>query len=206
MQHKNRSREDIVKAALGLMLQKGLKSLTMDLVAAELAMSKRTLYEIFGNKYNLISEVISYFFKSGREKAQKIFYEAPNTMEALAETFELMSGTMCDLTLKFFRDMDTLYPEIAKLYERNREQERIDWLNIYNRGVADGVFRPDVNMELQISMMILQMETLRRCEPSLLGNFTLPEVFKTITNNYLRCLASHKGIEILENRNKRYSN
>lgn len=199
MDTKTKSREQIIMAAYSLMLQKGLKSLTMDLVAAELSMSKRTLYELFGSKHNLIVEVIRHSFKKHRERAAEIFKNAPNTMVALADIFALQTRSMCGLSLKFFSDIDRLYPEIGTLYRSNRDEERRDWMFIHAKGVEEGVFRPNVNMELLGRMMYVQMEALKRLDPSQLGNFTLAEIYEAISTSFLRSLASVKGMEILDN-------
>lgn len=194
----NTKYERLLSSILGLLLHKGLKGLTMDLLASNLSMSKRTLYEIFGSKHHLISEALDYLFRKMREMSTQIFKEAPNTMAALSEMFYLQGELLCVLTIDFFHDIDTFYPEIGRLYKEKHEQEKSAFASIYEKGIEEGVFRNDVNIVVLSAIMDVQMEALKRVEDRLGGDFTLEEIFFTITQGFLRSIASPKGLEIIE--------
>lgn len=196
---KSHSRQHIIEATHRLMLEKGLKSLAMDLVAAELAMSKRTLYEIFESKHNLISEVIAFHFDSLKRRLETIFQSSPNMMVAMVEAISLQSGKMCEVTFRFFHDMDKLYPEIHNIYRTNLHKQDNGWLQIYHKGVEEGVFRKDVDAILMLRILHVQMEALKRMDPTLLGEFSLSNIYDTIAVSFLRSIGTLKGIEILEN-------
>lgn len=70
-----------------MLIDKGLKGLTMDLLASELSMSKRTLYELFDSKHNLISVTLDYMFGIIRRMSREIFQASPDIITALSEIF-----------------------------------------------------------------------------------------------------------------------
>jgi AcrR family transcriptional regulator len=175
----------------------GLKSLTMDLVAAELSMSKRTLYQIFESKTQFISDVIDLFFQEHRQACADIFDNAPNTMLAVAGIFMLQCDHFKETTLSFFRDMETLYPKIGEYYRARHEEDKAHWEQIYQKGIEEGMFRSDVNCILLIKMLDVQMRAVKRSE-NILKDFTLEEIFGTITMGFLRSIATAKGGRILD--------
>ncbi len=198
MTDNNAKHERLLRAILRLMLRKGLKGLTMDLLASDLSMSKRTLYEIFGSKHQLIAETLDYMFGKMDDKCREIFETAPNSISALAEMFHLNGELLNILTIAFFHDIDTLYPDIGTIYKEKRDDAILKWGGLYKRGVSEGVFRENVNIVVLYAMMTVQMEALKRMEGKFAGMFTLQEIYHTITSGFLRSIASHKGLEIIE--------
>lgn len=189
----------LLPAILRMLIDKGLKGLTMDLLASELSMSKRTLYELFDSKHNLISVTLDYMFGIIRRMSREIFQASPDIITALSEIFHLQAELLCMLSIDFFHDMDTLYPDIKRIYEENHDAEISDWEVVYQRGIEEGLLREDVNHEVLCYMMKVQMEALKRMENEFAGKFTLEEIFITITDGFLRSIATTEGIKKLEN-------
>lgn len=187
----------LLHAILRLLLKKGLKGLTMDLLASELSMSKRTLYEIFGSKHQLISETLDYMFTTLHKMSKEVFDTAPDTITALAEMFQLHGEMLCVVTIDFFHDMDTLYPDIRRIYAEKHSNAIHEWEDIYRRGIEEGVLRDDINYMVLCEMVSVQMEALKRMENRFAGQFTLEEIFNTITTGFLRSISSDKGLKII---------
>lgn len=190
---------DLQRRILKLLLAKGLKGLTMDLLASELSMSKRTLYEIFGSKHHLIEKALDYMHSKMHALFVDIFLTSPDIITALSEMFHVQGEMLSLITIDFFHDMDTLYPEIKQVYEAKRVDHDSHWSQVYNRGVEEGVLRPDVNYPILLEMMHVQMEALKRMEDHFDGQFTLEEIFNTINGGFLRSIASEKGLRIIDN-------
>ena len=190
---------DLQRRILKLLLAKGRKGLTMDLPASELSMSKRTLYEIFGSKHHLIEKALDYMHSKMHALFVDIFLTSPDIITALSEMFHVQGEMLSLITIDFFHDMDTLYPEIKQVYEAKRVDHDSHWSQVYNRGVEEGVLRPDVNYPILLEMMHVQMEALKRMEDHFDGQFTLEEIFNTINGGFLRSIASEKGLRIIDN-------
>lgn len=194
----NSKHPDLLSSILSLLLAKGLKGLTMDLLASELSMSKRTLYEIFGSKQALIERTLDYMFSKMHDMCAYIFKTSPDVITALSDMFHLHAELLCMLTIDFFHDIDTLYPDIKQMYDEKRINNLQHWQRVYLRGVEEGVLRTDVNYQVLLEMMHVQMEALKRMEDRFAGQFTLDEIFSTITGGFLRSIASTKGLQIIE--------
>lgn len=111
-------RERIILAAVELFTTNGIKSITMDEIAASLGISKRTLYEVFPDKETLLEECILKSQKDG------------------------------DITnKKFFEDIKK-YPKAYQLMKNNRNRSSEDTVNFFKEGVKQGIFRDDVNFAI----------------------------------------------------------
>ena len=75
-------RERIITAATEAFTSKGIKSITMDDIAAALGISKRTLYEVFSDKESLLKECILKAQADRDKYLQKVFEQSHNVLES----------------------------------------------------------------------------------------------------------------------------
>ena len=190
--------EALLSRIVPIMLNNGLKSTTMDRVAAELGMSKRTLYEIFGSKSVMLHEALQQLERQSRQHYLNIFASADNIMEAMFKIFQYNRDLIRDVNTDFYRDMDRLYKDKRREYEQTREQRHEEMLKVFKLGVEQGMFRPDVDYPIQSRMMGIQMEALKKNEELFPPEIPLQRVFDAIIVSFLRSIASEKGMKILD--------
>lgn len=181
-----------------IILKKGLKSTTMDIVATSIGMSKRTLYEIFESKSNLLKEVLAAFEQQNQAHYTSIFEKADNVMEAFVEVFKYTRDVIGSLNAAFYRDMDRLYKSNKADYEKTRELHHERMARMYELGVRQEMFRADVDYSVQSRMIGLQMEALKRTEELFPPNISIQRVFDSIILGFLRSIASPKGMTVLD--------
>lgn len=192
------AKRQLLTAIYPILLQKGLKSTTMDTVAHTLGISKRTLYEIFESKTDMIKEVMGHHSEIQQRKIKAIIDNSPNIMVALLDIFYLHRQEMELINVNFFKDMDRLYPELRDNYEERHEHHRKFLLTLFEKGVKQGVVRNDINLLIMTRMMEIQGESLKRMEELFPPEITLVEIFDTMTIGFLRSLASRKGNDLLD--------
>lgn len=180
-----------------ILLEKGIKATTMDLIARKIGISKRTLYEIFENKTAMIKEVMTYHSQIHVERINTVIEKAPNIMVALLEIFDMHRKDMTSMNVNFFKDMDRLYPELRDNYDDRHEIHRQKLISLFNKGVEQGVFRDDINFSIMVRIMEIQGEAIKRMEELFPPEITLLEIYDTITMGFLRSLASAKGNKLL---------
>jgi len=144
-------KEKIIAKAKELFLKLGFKSITMDDIAGEMCISKKTIYKYFANKELLIEESVGIIHKEVHELIDKAISRNLNPIE---ENFEIrrMFGDM-------FKSSDTSpiyqlkkhYPEIFKnaLKFQIDECEFCFRQNI-EKGIAQGLYRKEINVESYI--------------------------------------------------------
>lgn len=205
----NENHEDLLIAISGILLKNGMKSTTMDSIASALSMSKRTLYEIFDSKKDMIIKAVGYWQKKRRQRINLIFSSSKTVMEALARTFAYHKKLMTEVNSDFFFDMDEYLPEVRELDESHEDLWIDKLMYAINLGIEQGVFRPDVNYPFVLKMMRLQIESLRRMDEVFPEGITLTDAFDSIYISFLRSIASRDGIDIIDNfyqQNEEFSN
>ena len=190
--------QDLLNRIVPLMLKKGLKSTNMDFVASSLGISKRTLYEIFDSKEEMIKEVLGAVERQSHDFSVEAFSSSANVMEAMIKIFKYNRDLVGSVNVEFYRDMDRLYKRSREDYENYRLKRHETMLNIFRKGVEEGMFRTDVDYNVQSRIMGVQMEAMKRIEELFPPEITLLQVFDTLIISFLRSIASEKGMKVLD--------
>ena len=181
-----------------ILIRNGIKATSMDSIASTLHISKRTLYEIFGSKAEMVTQALSALHLRMRMEHTHIFESTENVLEAILLSFLKQRDIMSKLNVDFFSDMDSLFAE-AKMHSKESKQEFIDNIvAMLRKGVEQGYFRDDVNLNVQCRMMLIQMESLKRMEELFPPDITLLDAYDTVSIGFLRSMASIKGMEMLD--------
>lgn len=172
--------------------------MTMDSVAAELGISKRTLYEKFVSKSQMVIEVLDLKRSQHHTLYETYLEQSTNVMEAAIKMFKHHQEFLISLNPAFFQEMDTLFPEVRETFRKNSDMQKEHALKCFHRGVEQGVYRTDVNYEVFLAIQSLQSEALKRMEELFPPDMTLHEVSETMFLLMLRSIATTKGLELLE--------
>lgn len=181
-----------------LLLTQGLKATTMDSIASELQISKRTLYEIFGSKKDMVICALEGAHKRHVTKLKEEFAKSSNVMEGILRGFISQRDEMRKVNVDFFRDMDSLFSEARETSLHHKKEALEKFLPVYDKGVKQGYFRKNVNFLLHCRLLGIQMESLKRMEEFFPPDITLLEAFDSISISFLRAIATPKGLSILD--------
>lgn len=190
--------KSLLKAITPIVLEKGPSHTTMDHVASQLCISKRTLYEIFGSKDDMLRKVINFLHEESRHKAEEIFRSTPNMMEAMIKLINMHIETLDKIRPDFFKDMDERCKHLRPDYDsRNDEMNRHISL-ITARGVKQGMFRKNCDYDMTLRLLRIQIESIKRMENYFPPEISIAQAFKAIGQSFLRNIATPEGIEMLE--------
>jgi len=136
------NKEKILEATTSVFNKKGMK-FTMDDIAKELSMSKKTIYTIFRDKEEILYEMVDYAFDKIKASEDEVLNDPNlNTIEKV----RLILGVLPDSYREVdFRQLFTLrdkYPSIYKKIEERLESGWENTINLLNQGVEEGVLRP----------------------------------------------------------------
>ena len=193
-------REKVIKRAAEMIAELGVKSLRVDDLASDLGISKRTLYEMFGDKEELLYHSIKYLLRSEANEIQSVVSVEQSGIPALFETFDEMMARGA-VRKRVTENLAKFYPE---LYERIMTENRDYGLAILreklNRLVKEGLISEMVNIDLSITMFYYtSMGLMRRHGRLVLPNgVTELEAFRYTIVNFFRGLATVKGVEQID--------
>ncbi len=198
MQLSEKQISNLCHVIMQIMIENGLKGTTMDLVAARLRISKRTLYEIFESKIDMLTAALDYVSRERTAEFEAVIKSADNILEAILTIFDLHQKDLALINVNFFRDMDRLYSMMRHRYDSQRRIREEYTRKIFMIGVEQGYFRNDLNYKILCRTLEIQMESLKRMEELFPDDTSLVDIYKTITLTFLRGIVTPKGQEILD--------
>lgn len=192
-------KERILRTTYSLMSRYGLSSVTMDIIARECGISKRTLYENFSDKNTLAIESIQLMYEERGKLFQNILDGSDNLMISMLRIYLLIRDFMVGMCPSFFMDMDRLYPLVAQRYKEMENVHIERFTQMLIEGIKDGVFRDDINPIIIAQLYVGQMQSMKNTKYSLLEQYSAVEIFDSMFLNFLRGIATLRGLEIIDN-------
>ncbi|MCD7936221.1 MAG: TetR/AcrR family transcriptional regulator [Tannerellaceae bacterium] len=188
-------KEQILLMAFDLFSQYGIKKVSMDDIARSLSISKRTLYEFFDDKETLLVNGILYNsqrLKENLEELKKGPYTALDVI--LLFYMEIMKRPRW-YNKQYYEDLKR-FPAAMKTNEEVKNDFVQQSRDLFDRGVKEGVFRSEVNIEI---MALLAKEQLKMLQPSKsFCNHSNMEVYNTVLFTFLRGICTEKGEAVLQ--------
>lgn len=188
-------KEQIMSAAFDLFSQYGIKSVSMDDIAQNMSVSKRTIYEFFKDKETLLTEAISLNYNKLRVYLEKLEKEPITVVDVILLFYEEFMRHPRWFNRKFYDDLKR-YPKALERAEKDKGRVGEKCMQLFQRGIREGVFEPRVNFEI---VALLAKEQAKMIRPSnAFSNHSAGEVYYTVLYTFLRGISTEKGIAILE--------
>ena len=152
----------IVEAARAHFFSHGFRSVTMDDLAEELAISKKTLYAHFPSKIALLESVLANKFASVEAKLEEITRAYPHDFSAaLHELLENTQRELDEIKPPFVRDMRQKAPQVFKIVERRRAEliQRF-FGKLFVEGQRTGMVRKDLPAKLMIEILLAAVQAI----------------------------------------------
>ncbi len=188
-------RTHIASVAMEAFHSKGIKNVTMDDIAHSLTMSKRTLYQLFSDKEDLLLACAMQRDAEECEKMAQLSEQTENVLDLLLRTFAMAMHDMDQIAPSFFAEI-IKYPRVVAFFEKNNKKRENEAVEFLNKGIAQGFFRPNVNFRIVYQQLTNGMHSLIKDEP--LNQYTQRELFVNTVIPYIRGCATIKGIEIID--------
>ncbi|HCV16103.1 MAG TPA: hypothetical protein DF637_07210 [Rikenellaceae bacterium] len=199
-------RDRIIEVSTDLFLQNGCKSVTMDDVAKENGISKRTLYEHFSDKSQLLEECIDFMKVQMMAYAAEMEKESENVLDLLFKIHNSQSDIIINLKINFFQELRKYYYDLYKKTVENVMVYHMERINEYiEKGQREGFIIKNINNNLVSKVVIEISHLLENSDVFPVKKYKRKELFKEVVIFYFRGIATEKGIktidEYLENSN-----
>ncbi len=179
----------------------GIRSVTMDDVARELGISKKTIYQYVSDKEDLVRKVL---FSSIYELTAKIDAihdnEKANAIEISFETQKAINEHMKHYNTNVEFDLRKYYPNVLhEFMDYQRTEMFRSVMSNMERGIKEGYFRKDLNSEIIGKLIVSQSELHNeKFIVDLQNKYLRTEIFAELFVYHLRGICSEKGIQLLE--------
>ncbi|MFI5346558.1 MAG: TetR/AcrR family transcriptional regulator [Elusimicrobiota bacterium] len=161
------TRKRIVATALQHFMAAGFSAVTMDDLAHELGMSKKTLYEFFPGKIDLLRATTRLRNDGCRAEMEAIASEKLDFFARARKTFAYISRMYSQLTPAYLTDIRRNAPEVwNEIQEFRRTYVRRNMLDLIDQGIAQGILREDLDRETLVRLYLTMTSALLNPEIS----------------------------------------
>ncbi len=194
------TKERIVEEATELFFRKGIRAVTMNDVSEALGISKRTLYEHFSNKEDLLSQCISHHYRTHKQQIEKLEEEASNPVDIMHRHFRYHVIRINDYHPNFISEVQKLHPNIWHTLVADLLADREKYTTeLITEGVRQGYFREDICPAIAARLLFSHVELLSDTDAFPLDRIPRADLFRQILTGFLRGLSTEKGFKEVEN-------
>jgi len=186
-----------------LYMKYGIKSITMDDVASELGISKKTLYQFVTDKDDLVGKFIDNEIALRQEEICKCFGIGFNAIEELFEISIFMNKLIHDQNPTTEYDLKKYYPQHYQKTVKARREGIYNYILLnLKKGIKEGLYRKDMNKEIIAKLYLSRSENTNLNELFTVEEFTSIKLFMELLTYHVRGIATEKGIIVLEKKVK----
>jgi AcrR family transcriptional regulator len=170
----------------------------MDTLANHLGISKRTIYEVFADKDDLVICVLRWMAAKQREMVERILENSGNAIEAIFRLLETSIDYFQNMSPAFHADLRKFHYEV--LMKKTDRCEMPDFRNnmqVIERGINEQLFRKDINPDIINRCLYSLGKSVMDYELYPSEDFTRREVIRNILLNYLRGVSTREGIDMI---------
>lgn len=198
-------KDRIVEQAMQMFVSQGIRAVRMDDIAQQLGVSKRTLYELFGDKERLLYLAVDCYFEQMRRQRTEACAGARNVVESM---FMVLGCVMdhADHSRRLMESLRKFYPAVyEKALRESSARGRDDLRHMLETGISQGLFIDTFNLDLAISVLYYTASAIsERHELLLPAGMSVREAFVQIISNTFRGLSTPKGMQLIDECLQRY--
>jgi len=194
-------RDKIIDISKKMFLQYGFRNVTIDEICRSLNISKKTFYQYFSQKEELIACQLASIREAHQKKYLEYEGDERNVIERFLDDLKLIvkhdvatDGNMSRLR-NIFYDLEKYYPELQS--EHNKKMDKIVTNNVstyLKKGIEEGLFRDDLDVEFMTEFWKLQMKNLYwKLKDT--GRST-SDILRFCADVFVRSVANEKGMKI----------
>ena len=172
----------------------GIKSITMDDISQRLGCSKKTLYQYFSNRKELVLKVISEDMKKHEDAILKIVKEDLHPIDEIFKLNKLATEKLKTIHPSAQYDLKKYYPKSWEIFDKKNKQltYRVSLKNL-EKGIKNGCYRNDINPELLSRIFSERIDLIFNGIIFKSSNTSFTDVFKELINHYILGIVTPEG-------------
>lgn len=192
-------KEKIIQESTQLFFRYGLRSITMDDIARELSISKKTLYQHFDNKNDLLMACMEEHDRKEKAILKTFQHSATNAIDEMIRIAKYVEQMLKKVSPTLIYDVQKYQKEAwEKMKKMHNEDVYQEIKTNINRGIREGLYRNDFNIDIIAKIYV--STTLACTSPDFFPqeSYNINDIVKTNILYHLHGIVSPKGIALLE--------
>lgn len=180
------------------MLQYGVRTVTMDDISRDLGISKKTIYQYFKDKKDLINTITEMYLDIERDRFNACLSEDHDSIYSLILLSQCMRESMRDMKLNLLNELQKFYPEAWNMFQSFKSETMLCSItSVIIKGQKEGYFRKELDPELMAKMRIEQVQSVF-INPTLFprDKYTLTDVQIQLFDHFVHGLFTLEGHQL----------
>ena len=185
----------IIDYAMGEFYKRGVRAVKMDEISQGLHVSKRTVYEIFGDKEELLLAGLKIKNLEMREKLETYSCNvAHNVVDIIGYFYKLQMEVNSMVGVAFYEEIHRM-PRVVEFFNQEHEREFADRVKFLKAGVEEGLFRQDIDYSLTMELLSASMSEIMHNQ--LYKKYSMQEMFDNYFLVIIRGFCTERGVALL---------
>lgn len=190
-------KERILEETERLFWKYGVRSVTMEEIAKQLGISKKTIYQHFADKEQILYEVLQ--DKMGKHQSEMAcaVIETTNPVEEIMNVLNMMQKNADQISPNLLIDIKRYYPQAFLLFRKYKEEHVMrSILENIQKGIDQGLYRSDINPDILARLRVEQIELAFDNDIFPTDQYTMHDVQHELMHHFIRGMLTDKGFTI----------
>ena len=193
------NKERILSKAHELFIRYGIRSVSMDDIANQLGMSKKTLYQYYADKDELVNAVIGNMLEQNKTQCFECGKGSENAIHEVFLSFEMVEAMLAEMNPSLLFDMQKYHPVAFKKFEDFRSQFLYKLIKEnLEQGMEEELYREDIDVDILTRFRIYSIMLSMDSEVFPSNKSKLIYIEQQLIEHFLYGLATPKGQKLIQ--------
>lgn len=188
----------ILEHGLDLFSQNGVKGFTVESLAKDLAMSKKTIYKFFPTKEILLQNILQHMTGILHGHFKRILAQDINPLDKFLSIMDKVAISSSRVPISRLSELKARFPAIWKELEAFRMDRRDDFFTILKEGESQGLIRPNLDLEKVATLFMNIINQVFQPEFFLQNQLAPKDIIELFRDIFLRGIVTDKGLKHIE--------
>lgn len=191
-------RERILVKSTELFMRLGIRSVSMDDIAAHLGMSKKTIYQYFSDKDELVDAVMEADIQDMQCQCDSVLKASHDAVEEIFLTMDMIQEQFRNLNPIVLHDLHKFHHRASQKLAAHKNQYLLDIIsNNLTRGKAEGLYRPEIDVDILSRYRLESVMVPFNMDLYPPAKYSLSDVSLQIIEHFLFGLATPEGYQLI---------
>ena len=191
-------KDRIQQKANDLFRRYGVKSITMDEIAAQLGVSKKTIYQYFSDKDELVEVIVKQTIEFAQQTCENNRNNSKDAIDELFQAMDFVQQIFSGMNPAMMYDLEKFHPQSYRIFLDYKNKFLFDIIKSnLKRGIAEELYRPDINIDIIAKFRLEAMMIAFNQDVYPASKFNLVDLHTTIIEHFLFGVASLKGYKLI---------
>lgn len=188
----------ILNSARDLFFNYGIKSITMDDLAKQIGISKKTVYLHFKDKNEIVHKIIGDLIQKHNKEVESCQLNAENAIEEVILQDEILNQLFSGIKPNIFFELEKYFPETANEVNIHKKECLLKGIKAnIDRGIKEGLYRQDISSEILAESRLHLIYLVFNGKNFSSSEYDIKTVLKELNEFYLNGICTEKGRELI---------